>query len=629
VSIARPGGGQSFSSGGSRSSGSSGSRSSGGSSFSSGGSRSSGSSGSRGTTFSSGSSGSRSSGSSSSSSDGGGGAGAAIFFIIMLVLVVGVVGILWLVAANSRRTRKGILEAQYQRQQAAPPQKVSLDVLRSRDPQLTEQSILDRVGHMSVILRDAWCGGNMNAARPFVSDGIFSRFQVQLELMRAEGVRNVMSDAQILYITLEAVDSKPPIDVVHVRFTAKAKDVTVPLQSTPQDIGQALSRATAEPYTEIWTLVRKQGAVTRLPPDQVGKSCPQCGAPLDPQAEMIKCQQCGALVCSAEHDWVLSEITQLSEWYPESHGEVPGLPALRETDPVIAREVLEDRASYLFWKWIESARKRSPQPVRKCATEAFIRGGGGGVGGLAQVSDVAVGAADCFLCDPGPEGDFDHVYVKLYWSGRMAPGQPPTPCENIARLSRRAGVHTKFSMTSVICQNCGALLKESDNTKCDHCNTELAAGQQNWVLDAILPPGSVQPRGGVQEQALPDWLVPDIADPRERGVLFAQMGALMARDGNFGKREKKLMRLCARRWAIPDEKVAHVMSNPLASSNATITSASPQWFLSGLVAAALIDGKLDTQERAMLERARGALSLPPEELERQIAQTKQRLGLPA
>ena len=58
---------------------------------------------------------------------------------------------------------------------------------------------------MSEQLRAAWCGGDMRPARPFVSDGVYSRFQVQLALMRGENRRNVMGDARILFTTIEAV----------------------------------------------------------------------------------------------------------------------------------------------------------------------------------------------------------------------------------------------------------------------------------------------------------------------------------------------------------------------------------------------------------------------------------------
>ena len=120
--------------------------------------------------------------------------------------------------------RSAILSAQYD-QEARSRRGVSLDALRARDPNLTDQSIIDRVRRMSDVLREAWVNGNMAPARAFVSDGVYSRFQVQLALMRQEGVRNVMSDAAVLYVTMEGAQSSPPLAAVHVRYAAQARDV--------------------------------------------------------------------------------------------------------------------------------------------------------------------------------------------------------------------------------------------------------------------------------------------------------------------------------------------------------------------------------------------------------------------
>jgi tellurite resistance protein/predicted Zn-ribbon and HTH transcriptional regulator len=539
------------------------------------------------------------------------------------VLVIGVIVVVKYVASsNMRTTRQAILNAQYAPAQAAS-RMVSLAPLQQRDPQLTEAAILDRVRNMSVILREAWCAGDMRAARSFVSDGIYSRFQVQLSLMRSEGLRNVMSDASILYTTIEAVSTNPPLDAVHVRFTAQARDRNVPINSTNEQIQQALRHASVEPYTEIWTLVRRHGAVTKLGAADVGKRCPACGAPLD-GGEIIKCKYCNALVASGEHDWVLAEITQASEWYPESHERVDGLDQLRQDDPGVAREVLEDRASYLFWKWMEAARLRSPLPLRKCATPEFVANAAN-MHPVMGTQDVAVGAADAILCDPGPEGDRDLVYVKVYWSAKFQPGAAATPMQTVARLSRKAGVTSKLSMTSVVCQNCGAPLTDSDNSRCDRCNSELTAGDQAWVLDGMMPPGHVRSRGLNANVHVPEWMVPNIADPRERAVLFAQMAACMSADGHLGKAEKKLLRMCAQRWSLPEDMVVQVFASPSLAQAAPIAVSQPQYFLAGLVAAAMADGKVDAAERRMLERVCVALQIPPAEIDATIAACTARL----
>jgi hypothetical protein len=611
---ARPGGGGSYSGGG-RSSGGGGGGSSGGSS------RGAGGGGSR-------SGGGYSSGYGGGYSSGGGysrGTSLSGFEVVVLLVIAGVVVALVVTrrtrgaVAHDGRVRDAILRGQ-EAAVARAASSASLDALIAADPRLTLDAILGRVSVMSTALREAWCNGDMRPARPFVSDGIFSRYCVQLGLMRAEGLRNVMSDASILYMTLEAVESSPPLDAVHVRFTAQARDRMVPVGATPEQIAGALRGAPLEPYTEIWSLVRRQGATTKLDPAQVGHACPSCGAPLD-GGEMIRCRYCSALVCSGEHDWVLAEITQLEEWHPSSAA-VPGLAELRADDPGVAREVLEDRASYLFWKWIEAGRRQSAQPLRKCASPDFIATRAHAEG-LANLRDVAVGAAELVLCDPGPDDGLDHAYVKVFWSAVFGTG-PSAPVQSMLRLARRSGVLSQPSMTALSCTSCGAPVGESDTTTCDHCGAVLSAGDQAWVLDALEPAGSITPRN-VARAALPDWMVPNVTDPRERLVLFAQMAALMVADGAIAPRERRLLRMCARRWSIPEASVDAMLRSPPVMRGEPVATASPEWFLAGLVAAALADGKIDPAEKALLDRACAALRLPPDAVARQLAAYTQRL----
>src|SRR5262249_1817582 len=151
------------------------------------------------------------------------------------------------------------------------------------------------------------------------------------------------------------------------------------------------------------------------------------------------------------------------------------------------------------------------------------------------------------------------------------------------------------------------------------------AGAQAWVLDAILPAGATPPRRSrAQADAeIPAWMLPNIADPRERLVLFTSMAGVMAADGVLARPERKLLETAAARWGIPDPTMKGVLAPPTAPG--PIVTSSPQWFLAGLVAAAMIDGKVDPAERTMLLRACSLLSLPQAELDRQLAAFGQRM----
>ncbi len=491
----------------------------------------------------------------------------------------------------------------------------SLDALRARDPALTEESIVEHVRRMADILRQAWCGGDMRSARPFVSDGVLSRFQVQLELMRQENRRNVMGDARVLYASIEAVENADPLDVVHVRVTAEARDTEVEVAATDEQIRTALARTPVEPYTEIWSLVRVSGAQSKPSGFDIGRACPSCGAPLDPHGETIKCRYCAALVCSGQHDWVIAEITQLVEWHPRMH-QATGLDELRRRDPGVAREVLEDRASYVFWKWVQAGRSGSLAPLRKCAAPSWLVSAGTSSAEqtMRGARDVAVGGADLLGCEVDGSDGFDRAYVEIFWSARLGGSSGYTPSKVALRLARRSGVLSKLSMTALVCQACGAPIGESEATTCDHCRAELTAGDQAWVLDAVLRPDEVRIDPD-RQPAMPH--MPDIGDPRERRILFARMAQLIASDGVIDRKERRLLEMCASRWDIPAEQAQQTIANPPQGDySQALGATNPESFLQGLVAAAMADGHVDARERELLERACDALGLPRQAIDR-------------
>jgi hypothetical protein len=198
----------------------------------------------------------------------------------------------------------------------------------------------------------------------------------------------------------------------------------------------------------------------------------------------MKCRYCGAVVCSGEHDWVLAEITQMSEWAP-GHRVPRGLQELRARDAGVAREVLEDRASYVFWKWVQAGRVGTWAPLRKCATPALL-GSGAHVEWVQGASDVAVGSSDLVACEVNPGGrGYDYAHVEIAWSARLRGASQHASSQTLVRLVRKTGVRSKPSLTALACPACGAPLAETESSRCDHCSAELADGEQTWVLDGL------------------------------------------------------------------------------------------------------------------------------------------------
>jgi len=69
----------------------------------------------------------------------------------------------------------------------------------------------------------------MSSVRHFISDGVFERFTLQLEMQRGGGTRNEMRDVRVLGSRLAGSASDRFFDTLHVALTAEAVDATVAL----------------------------------------------------------------------------------------------------------------------------------------------------------------------------------------------------------------------------------------------------------------------------------------------------------------------------------------------------------------------------------------------------------------
>ena len=65
-------------------------------------------------------------------------------------------------------------------------------------------SFLSRTKTVVAKVNEAWLSGNMGPARRVISDGVYVRFSTQLELLRAQGLRNMMADWRVVSADLLA-----------------------------------------------------------------------------------------------------------------------------------------------------------------------------------------------------------------------------------------------------------------------------------------------------------------------------------------------------------------------------------------------------------------------------------------
>jgi len=569
------------------------------------------------------------SGNSSSDSGSGGGGGLDSFLVdILWWLVVkepkvGIPLTLFVIAAyfffdwlNSpdRLTRKAIDRAETRRRTQVNSGAVDawVGALRASDPQFDPALFLERVGRQFLELQEAWFRRDLEPVRPYLSDATWQRLKTQLQLMNALGVRDALADPQVLEAQILRGERNEAFDTVHVRIAARICDAEAPATAGDDEARALARRKSPEQFTEVWSFVRRPGARTKSGQDLSQGQCPGCGAPFSGGATNL-CEYCGAIVNSGTHDWVLAEITQGSQYQPQAT-EARGFAQQRKRDPALSAEVLEDRASLLFWKWVEAQSSGDAARLAKVASPAFVERLKAAIGQLAEQGrrkyfiECAVGAVDTlqFTEDAGRT----LAAVEIRWSARMAvapENAPPTsapsqPQRHVMVLERRSGAQTGVTgMSTCRCPSCAAPLSDNGQPTCEFCGTLLSAGDADWVLRDF---GSWEWWRAQGDAARPSAATQEVPDRAERERLLSLMVAMAKADGEVDQKEWAMLRMASGRWGIPWETVEAAL-NAAADTPAEPPfakgSAEAESFLRDVVQLMLADGKVDAKEKKLLK----------------------------
>jgi hypothetical protein len=283
---------------------------------------------------------------------------------------------------------------------------------------------------------------------------------------------------------------------VSVRIDAAARD----WRESLKDGSRLSGSAGVEPFTEIWTFLRKRGAATvASKPGLIEGNCPNCGAPIE-MNQSANCTNCKALLRSGTFDWVLSEITQISEWHARGDEALPGVAQLRQRDQDFDVAALEDRASVVYWRKATADRTGKIDALAKVALPQFadayaataLRAPPGQP--RAFIADSAVGSVD--LLGVLSDGGWDRALVEIRWSGHWFTAMPNGGMQRTGReawaatmflLARQSTTRTDpaRAISSAHCPSCGAPESTSASNACDFCGMVLNDGSVGWVLEDV------------------------------------------------------------------------------------------------------------------------------------------------
>lgn len=499
------------------------------------------------------------------------------------------------------------------RRQRAGERQRALESIAARDPAFTPEAFLDEARAAFLEIRDARNEGVPGEAARLMSDGLLRRFLTEVRIAERVGKKRVVTGLNLVGCELVAAECDQVYDVLHVSLSGAEREAWVPVG---MEMPAARAKAAAgafKPLDEVWSFVR------RLEPGQckgrlVDGKCPSCGAPVA-RSVSATCEYCSAVLNSGLHDWVLAEVSNGGDFFCRTQASIRNWPDLLRRDARVNRQVLEDRASLVFWKWVETRVAGTPERFeRLCTPEAFAR--------LEQCSGEMprgfdrVELGDVHLTEVACEADRERAHLTLSW--RTARESWELPRKSVLTLERRAGVRTRedTGLATDRCHGCAGPQKELDAVRCGWCGALLP---NDWSFVDCAPLDefyATRHAQGQQAETLAE-VVGEAASPHEALRLLAAMTAMVRADGAVRESERALMERCAQRWGVPSERVGAMLAAPLEQ----LTALRPRGegearrVLRGLVAAAFVDGGVGASERRLLGDITATLRLAPEELD--------------
>lgn len=342
-----------------------------------------------------------------------------------------------------------------------------------------------------VAIQKAWSDGSMDPARAVLSDGVYHRFQLQLRMNAAQGIRNTVADPVLLNATLVQERVFGRYHSADFLMEGSAVDSTLKV-----DTGELLRGGNLIRFNELWSFTR----LANIPGEALKSlaNCPKCGAALS-NSGGTHCSHCSALLNSGELDWVLAEITQPIEW--RAQGESPlrkfydQLPDLSGVDAAawLSPQELEDRASVVFIRYQTALQDGSFTSLIPFATPE-VRSAMKARGGR-PLFRLAVGAVELLRFQVVQ--DQVKAFIRVKYSGSELPDILGTNRERFLAFSKAltAGVG-KACLSSLSCPNCAAPVGTSDQARCAYCAVDLASPDTGWTLCDYGGPEVLSPAFG-------------------------------------------------------------------------------------------------------------------------------------
>ena len=180
-----------------------------------------------------------------------------------------------------------------------------LKQVKQVDEFFNEADFLSYAKNVFVKLQNAWTARDWEVIRPLETEDLFEQHSNQLKQYISRKQINVMERIAVNYAKLYSFEQDNDKDTLSILLNSSMIDYIKEEETDKIVMGDKTTRRTK---TYLMTFIRKKGVKTSQSTGEVKTTnCPNCGAPTR-ITSTGKCEYCGAVIKTGNHDWVLSNL---------------------------------------------------------------------------------------------------------------------------------------------------------------------------------------------------------------------------------------------------------------------------------------------------------------------------------
>lgn len=184
--------------------------------------------------------------------------------------------------------------------------------IKAVDPEFNEEEFLRFAKNLYVRLQNAWTKRDWEPMRPYETVELFEQHRMQLQEYIDTNRINVVDRIAVNDARLYQFKQEGGKDILSIYLKATKKDYII--DATTKEV---LEGNKYEDRVTVYRMVfeRKTGILSKKATDELETTnCPNCGAPTNITSSG-RCEYCGSLITTDNHDWVLTRLEPASNAY--------------------------------------------------------------------------------------------------------------------------------------------------------------------------------------------------------------------------------------------------------------------------------------------------------------------------